>query len=283
MDTQMSSELINLPDLLAHMHINDGNVEFQIAEDWLQGRTTFGGLLAIQAVIAARELAGRDWPQEWELRALQATFVSPIQPGTVRMDVQVLREGRNTKQIQVTAKQDGQIGAVFFCIFGLPLDSRLDQLLPQRPPIEKQADDLTTIIYFRGISPTFTQHVDLRWAGGAIPYTGGNTWHSNLYMRLKPDEHVRSIRYFNELITIMLADSAPTPAVGRVRGHCPASSVSWALELRTPKEPIDPHAWWRLDKDAVAAAQGYVNERATLWTPSGELAAFGYQVVAVYA
>jgi hypothetical protein len=37
-----------------------------------------------------------------------------------------------------------------------------------------------------------------------------------------------------------------------------------------------------MDKDALAAGAGYVNERTTLWTPDGQLAALGYQVVAVY-
>jgi acyl-CoA thioesterase len=279
----MSSELINLPQLLAHMHINDGSVDFIVAEDWLQGRTTFGGLLGIQAVIATRELLGRSWPAEWELRALQANFVGPIGPGKVTMEVHPLREGRNVKQIQVTARQDGQIGAVFICVFGVARETALPELMPNRPPIEKLPEDLNNIIYFRGISPTFTQHVELRWAGGAVAYTGGSTWHSNLYMRLRPVEHPATIRYMNELLTIMLADAAPTPAVGRISGYCPASSVSWTLELRVPSQPVNPEAWWRLDKDTAAAAQGYVNERATLWTPDGEVAAFGYQVVGVYA
>jgi hypothetical protein len=38
-----------------------------------------------------------------------------------------------------------------------------------------------------------------------------------------------------------------------------------------------------MDKDALAVGEGYVNERTSLWTPSGQLAALGYQVVAVYA
>ena len=37
-----------------------------------------------------------------------------------------------------------------------------------------------------------------------------------------------------------------------------------------------------LDKDALATGEGYVNEKTTLWTPCGQLAALGYQVVAVY-
>jgi hypothetical protein len=45
--------------------------------------------------------------------------------------------------------------------------------------------------------------------------------------------------------------------------------------------PADGH--WRMDKEALATGEGYVNERTSLWTPDGQLAALGYQVVAVYA
>jgi hypothetical protein len=37
-----------------------------------------------------------------------------------------------------------------------------------------------------------------------------------------------------------------------------------------------------VDTDVIAAAGGYVNQVSKLWTPSGELASIGYQVVAVY-
>ena len=40
--------------------------------------------------------------------------------------------------------------------------------------------------------------------------------------------------------------------------------------------------WWRVDKEAIAVRDGYVNERSALWAPDGTLAAYGYQVVTVY-
>ena len=37
-----------------------------------------------------------------------------------------------------------------------------------------------------------------------------------------------------------------------------------------------------IGEEAVATGEGYVNEKTTLWTPEGQMAALGYQVVAVY-
>jgi hypothetical protein len=34
--------------------------------------------------------------------------------------------------------------------------------------------------------------------------------------------------------------------------------------------------------ETKAGADGYVNQSAKLWTPNGQLASLGYQVVAVY-
>ena len=85
-----------------------------------------------------------------------------------------------------------------------------------------------------------------------------------------------------ELQAVLLADAGPTPALGQLKGFAPASSVSWALELR-PVEVTEPDGFWRMDKDALATGEGYVNEKTTLWSPQGQLAALGYQVVAVYA
>ena len=45
----------------------------------------------------------------------------------------------------------------------------------------------------------------------------------------------------------------------------------------------EPDGFWRMDKDALATGECYVNEKTTLLSPQGQLAALGYQVVAVYA
>lgn len=84
-------------------------------------------------------------------------------------------------------------------------------------------------------------------------------------------------------MSVLLSDAGPTPALARLNRPAPASSVSWALELRPITDDVAHDGIWRMDKDALAVGEGYVNERTSLWTPSGQLAALGYQVVAVYA
>ena len=80
-------------------------------------------------------------------------------------------------------------------------------------------------------------------------------------------------------MAVMLADAGPTPALSRLNRPAPAS-VGFPGPGAAPRIGQVPHdGIWRMDKQSLAVGEGYVNERTHLWTPSGELAALGYQVV----
>lgn len=268
---------LSLPELLARRTAQSTSVRFEITDDWLQGRTTFGGLIAACAVQAMRDAASAGWPADVRLVALQTNFVGPVELGPMDVSVQVLREGRNLRQLQATASQQGQTAAVLLAVFGAKRETALPPLAPPQPPVALQASDLPALPFLPGITPNFTQHIDFRWADGQPPFSGSDQWHSRIYARLKQGTAPA------ELLAVMLADAAPTPALSRLTQRNPASSVTWALELAAfdlDATRADGH--WRIDKDTRAADGGYVNETTLLWTPCGRLAAHGYQVVAVY-
>lgn len=279
----MSTPPVHLYDLLAARTVSGSRVQARITEDWLQGRTTFGGLIAVLGVQAMRDIAGPAWPADVSLRALQTNFVGPVGVGQVDVDVTLLREGKNVRQVQATVSQGGQLAAVLLGVFGAPRETSLPPLVPQRPAPLREADDLPALPFVPGLTPNFTQHIDFRWSDGALPFTGGQQWNSSIHMRLHGDELPPELAHLDELLTVLLADAAPTPVLGRLQKMGPASSVSWALEVRPLPAGSTTTGWWRVDKEALAAADGYVNERALLWAPDGSLAAYGYQVVAVYA
>jgi acyl-CoA thioesterase len=268
---------LSFDELLARRTSQVASVQFEITDDWLQGRTTFGGLIAACAVQAMRDVAAAQWSDDVRLVALQTSFVGPVGRGAMEVSVQVLREGRNLRQLQATASQQGQTAAVLLAVFGAGRETALPPLAPQQSPVPRQPTDLPALPFLPGITPNFTQHIDFRWAEGQPPFSGSDQWHSRIYARLKQGSAPA------ELLAVMLADAAPTPALSRLTQRNPASSVTWALELAR----LDPgtalaDGHWRIDKDTRAAAGGYVNETTLLWTPDGQLAAHGYQVVAVY-
>src|SRR5574343_1904913 len=90
-----------LAQLLAHRVRNGQRITFPLTEDWQQGRTTFGGLLSALVVQAMRDVCGADWP----LRALQTNFVGPVSPGLVHVDVTLLRQGKNIRQVKAQVMQ----------------------------------------------------------------------------------------------------------------------------------------------------------------------------------
>ena len=276
----MTSErpsITTLAQLLDHREREGHRVCFRLTEDWQQGRTMFGGLLSVIAVQAMRDVCGSNWP----LRALQTNFVGPVAPGVVRVEVMLLRQGKNIRQVQaqiVQADAEGvaQIAGVLLGVFGSGRDSAMPGLRPPQLAVEKGIEEAFLWPFIPGMTPAFTQHLEFRHAEGGVPFSGDDVWHSRTYVRL-----IDSAGIDSELQSVMLADAGPTPALSQLKGFAPASSVSWALELR-PVSIGQADGHWRMDKDALAAGEGFVNEKTTLWTPCGQLAALGYQVVAVY-
>lgn len=257
---------------------SDTTVSFTVGEDWGQGRTLFGGLLSALSVAAMRDVCGDQWP----LRALQTSFVGPVAFGRFDVNVHLLRQGKHVRQVQAQVTQTDAQGetafaGVLLAVFGNGRESTLPVLAPTQAPVAKSIEDAVQLPFIPGVTPSFTQHVEFRLAEGAFPFMGVDSWSSRTFVKVKQHEGIDT-----ELLSILLADAGPTPALAQLKGPAPASSVSWALELR-PVADASTSTHWRMDKDALAAGQGYVNERTTLWTPDGRLAALGYQVVAVYA
>jgi acyl-CoA thioesterase len=278
MDGAPMSTLTPLPTLLSTRRIDGNRVHFTLTPDWQQGRTTFGGVISTLAVQAMRDVAGSQWPAGVDLRALQTSFIGPVTPGEVGVTVQVLREGKNVRQVQALVQQDGQTAALLLGVFGAARETAVAEMAPEQPPVQYGPDKAFAVPQIPGLTPAFLQHIDSRWGEGSPPYAGRDSWHSRIHLRLKgEDAHIST-----ELMTVLLADVPPTPVLSRFTKPTPASSVSWELELRPLAQPHAAQGWWRVDTEVLAAANGYVNQVSRLWAPHGELAGLGYQVVAVY-
>jgi acyl-CoA thioesterase len=263
--------------LIERRRIRAGSVHFPVSDDWLQGRTCYGGLISTLAVVAMRDVASAAWPAETSLRGLQTCFVAPVSPGEVQIDVQLLRQGRNVCQVQTQVRQGEQVAAALIGVFGADRASALQPRLPPRPAPRREADAIPPHELPAG-APAFLQHFDMRWDDGAPPFSDGEGWTSRIHMRIDSDD---ATSLSTELQAVLMADLPATPAVGQLKRPSANSSVTWALELR-PVDVDTPRGWWRADSESTMVDGGYVNHRSQLWAPSGQLAAYGYQVVAVF-
>jgi acyl-CoA thioesterase len=271
--------LVPLSALLAARRHDAGDVHFEVPEDWLQGRTTFGGLVGVFGVQAMRDVASGGWPGHVPLRALQTNFIAPVEAGPLTVTVQVLREGRNVHQLQAQVMQRDELCALMVGVFGNERESAVPPVLPRRPPPAKAVDDIAAAPFIPGRRPNFIAHLDMRWAEGAPPFSGQPAVHASIHLRLTDAD---AAQLPTELMTVLMADASPTPVLTQFAKPVPASSVSWALELRPLPRAEAMDGWWRADNRAIAAEGGYINQQSMLWSPGGALAALAYQVVTVY-
>lgn len=255
-----------------------GSVRFHVGDDWQQGRTAYGGVVAAVAAQAMRDVAGADWPADVTLRSLQCVFVSVVPPGEVSVQVEVLRQGRNVCQVMARVGPAERPGSMLMGVYSADRSSSLTPRIPQRPPAPAEADALPALTYRAGRMPPFLQHVDTRGAAGELPFRGRPSHRSMAHLRLR-DAELDWIE--PEVVAVLLADMPATPALSELPAPVPTSSVTWTLDLRpVPRGGTD--GWWRIDSESVMVDGGYVNHAAQLWAPDGRLAALGTQVVTVF-
>jgi acyl-CoA thioesterase len=257
---------------------DDQHCTFEVQEDWLQGRSLFGGLQAALAVKALRTVLGLTAP----LRSLQTTFLAPIPADRVRIEAKLLRQGKAVTfaEARIVSVENETLG-LYVATFG---DSRASQIaVPYPTPDlpEKGADGLREIPFFKGIAPNFIQHFDMRWAEGGWPFSASNTWHSRIW--LKGRNFVESEdTHLIEVQIIALADAIPSPTLAMMKKPAPASSVTWALDILAHPSSFKA-GFWRMDAQAQHGQDGYVSQTATLFDPDNQAIALARQVVVVFA
>jgi acyl-CoA thioesterase len=264
------SDPISLTALLAQSRADGDGLIFNISDDWLQGRTAFGGLQAAMAITAMRLLV----PATIPLRVLQTTFIGPVPQGEVRVRAQVLRTGKSVTHAQAQIEVGGAVACLAVGVFGSARASSLgidNCVYPQLPA----AESLRDMPLLPGVTPSFLQHTQLRWARSTPPFTGAPDAHTGTYIRL--DEPVRS-----EAHLAALTDIIPTPALSMLKQPAPASSLTWTLELLRNDFTETENNWWLMDAEVTYGADGYLSQTALLWDAQRRPMALSRQTVTVF-
>ena len=246
-----------------------GTFTATVGDDWLQGRSVFGGLQAALAVKAIRQIA----PEAPLLRTLQTTFIAPVPAGTVRVEARVLRVGKSAIHAEARLFDGEQLACLVIAVFGAARPSAIAIELPAitASPLESAR----RLPYVAGIAPAFMQHMKLSWAQGAWPYCGGSEARTQVWVAIA-DEPV-----ITEAVAIALADAIPSPALSTFRKPTVASSLTWTLEFLG--QPLDvPQAPWLMDAEVNAGRDGYLAQTATLADQHGRPVALTRQSVVVF-
>ena len=258
--------MISLPDMIAALEPVEGGWRGAIPENWLQGRTAYGGLSAALALHAAQQ-SDTDLPP---LRSAQVSFIGPL-AGPVMIRAQRLRRGRNAAFVQADVESEAGLGLRATFVFMGPVESKVELKQGVAPDFPRpQPGDIT----FKGNKGVyFTQNFEFLDRRDA--QVGQAEWLR--WVRLNKREGLDSMV---ELIAI--ADCLPPAALKLVGGPAPVSSMTWLLNVLGP-QPRTDDGWWLLRANADYASAGSSSQQMGIWNANGEPIAEQMQSVAIFA
>lgn len=253
-----------LADILAGAEPIEGGFRVTIPADWLQGRTSYGGLSAALALHAA-QASDSDLPP---LRSALIAFVGPL-AGVVSVTARRLRRGRNAAFVDATIESDAGIGCRATFTFMAAVESRIDhdRLVPT-----PHAPPATDAKLFEGFPNHFTQNFQFY---NLADHAGPAEWLR--WARLRERAELDP-----EVAFIVIADALPPAALQLTGGPAPVSSLTWMINLIEPR-PETRDGWWLLHTSTDRAASGYSSQRMTIWNADGRPVADAMQGVAVFA
>src|SRR5204862_7431646 len=166
-----------LSEVLASARADGDGLSVEVGDDWLQGRSLFGGM---QAAIGLRAMRS-SVPEALPLRTLQVTFVGPVPAGPVRAVARVLRQGGSATIAEARLVQGDETLALLVGVFGKARSSVVARALvqPQLPAASPK-----TMPGVPGMTPSFMQHFRARWLRGGIPFSASTEPEASLELDL---------------------------------------------------------------------------------------------------
>ncbi|MFC0283961.1 thioesterase family protein [Camelimonas abortus] len=240
-----------------------------VSDDWLQGRTTYGGLSAALCARAA-EVAVPDLPP---LRSAQFSFIGPAS-GWLEARPAVLRRGKSAVCVGVDLTSDGAVATRAVLTYGAARESRLSY---QGKPFPRAADVDDSPDFFGGRQgPTFSQHFELRAAGGVLPMSGSSEPEYVIWVR-----HRDGAAGSGPVSLLALADAPPPTAMALLKEFGPISTMTWMVDF-TPEAHRGVTGWTLLRMHAEDIGEGYSTQETAVWSGTGRLLALSRQTIALF-
>ncbi len=241
---------------------SDGPVYRATIEDnWLQGRTAYGGASAAVALAAIKAAV----PALPPLRSAQIAFVGPL-AGEVTASPVLLRRGKNSAFIACDVTGSDGIGIRTLFLFMGSRDSAIAHLDLPAPDAGEPEDDLVDP---SKLPQGFLANFDLsNWGNKSAGFVR--------WCRLRERDGLDP-----EVELIAIADALPPAAMGLAPAWGPISTTTWQLNLVTDA-PATRDGWWLLSADTQHAGKGSSSQTMTIWNRDGEPVATAQQSVALF-
>lgn len=254
-------------DLLARLAPDAAAQHIDLPEDWLQGRTTYGGLtaaLCLQSVL-------NTVPDLPPLRSAQFAFLGPA-TGRLSLRPQTLRQGKSATFVAVDAEGEAGVAARAMLCFAAARPSQFDHR--DVTPPDASHWDACPDFFGTAARPNFTRHFETRLAdmsgqrGGSPALT---VW----------ARHVDGKAGGAFAALAALGDTLPPPALAVAATRFPISTMTWSFDV-LDDAPDSASGWWLLHSKAESIVHGYSSQIMTLWNDIGQPVLRGRQTVAIF-
>lgn len=236
---------------------------------WAQGRGAYGGLVAA-LLIRALEL---DAPRGQTVTTITASFTAPATEGPATIRTEAVRAGRNVSTLRASLLRDDATLATCLATFARVREGGLSHRalrMPQAPPPDAVPDGPD-----EHYIPAFARRFAFRQTHGPRPFSGGTEARVAGWCRLVEPGVPLDAAHVSALL-----DAWPPASVAISPVWCPVASVELTYHFLAPL-PIAAD-WLFYDAHAGHVAGGLADDRATLWTPSGQVVATSRQLIALF-
>ena len=258
--------MIGLGEIIAQLEPVEGGWRGVVPENWLQGRTAYGGLSTALALHAAQQ-SESDLPP---LRSAQVAFIGPL-AGTVLIRATRLRRGRNAAYVQADVESEAGLGLRVTFVFMRDLESSVDHVVEEPPAFPPPRPDTRVYNGIKGVA--FTQN--FQFLDQRDDSVGAAEWLR--WVRLVDREGLDPA-----VELAVVADCLPPVALKLIGGAAPVSSMTWLLNLLTPL-PRTRDGWWLLRATSDHIRAGSSSQAMAIWSAGGKAVAQHLQSIAVFA
>ncbi len=253
---------------LTQISQQDDHFTTHVSDDWLQGRSTFGGLSAALCLQTALQA----FPDLLPLRSAQVTFIGPA-AGKIDLHAKILRQGRNVTYVEVNMNSERGLATKCVFCFGLHRDSIIQRDTFEAPPA--QSPEEYSSLFPEGRGPVFTQHLEQRLVSGEMPVSNSGTADNVAWVRLK------DWKASSEIISLMaVADGLPPAEMSSFAMPAPISTMTWMINFVAP--PKTQNGWWLLRTNASHTENGYSSQSMQGWNSDGRIVFDAVQLVALF-
>lgn len=262
--------MTDLSTLLSGIKPTDGIYQATATEDWLQGRTIYGGLSAAFGVECSLD-AFKDMPP---LRTAQFAFIGPA-TGTLKITPSILRKGKSTVFVGVESEGEGGLATRSTLCFGATRKAAFNPSAVRCPDVPPPEECPPFPLAIEGLN--FARHFERRTAAGNAPFTSKQQLTTTTWIR-----HLENRPPSTAAAALVLADAVLPAAMAFFDEYKPLSTMTWTVDM-TSENLQNEAGWWLIEVRAEMLSGGYSTQTMLVWNFQRELVMVCRQYIAVFA